>query len=79
MAVALLTTLYGALIANLFALPMADKIESWAHDESYRQHMIIDAIDCISHGVNPAVMRDVLQPYIEASATKKKGVVPHAA
>lgn len=71
MAVALLTTLYGALIANLFALPMADKIESWAHDESYRQHMIIDAMDCLAHGVNPAVMRDLLEPYLQTSKQKE--------
>lgn len=73
MAVALLTTLYGALIANLFALPMADKIESWAHDESYRQHMIIDALDCIAHGVNPAIMRDLLQPYLMSGVSKNTG------
>lgn len=71
MAVALLTTLYGALIANLFALPMADKIESWAHDESYRQHMIIDAMDCVAHGVNPAVMRDLLEPYLQTTKQKE--------
>lgn len=71
MAVALLTTLYGALIANLFALPMADKIESWAHDESYRQHMIIDAVNCIANGVNPAIMRDLLHSYLEAGASRK--------
>ncbi|MDG6773404.1 MotA/TolQ/ExbB proton channel family protein [Thiomicrorhabdus sp. ZW0627] len=64
MAVAMLTTLYGAMIANLFALPMADKIESWAQGESYRQMMIIEAIDSITEGHNPAVMRDLLAPYL---------------
>ncbi len=71
MSIALLTTLYGALIANLFALPMADKIESWAHDESYRQHLIIDAMDCIAHGVNPIVMRDLLEPYMQTPKLKE--------
>lgn len=71
MSIALLTTLYGALIANLFALPMADKIESWAHDESYRQHLIIDAMDCIAHGVNPIVMRDLLEPYLQVPKAKE--------
>jgi len=64
MAVAMLTTLYGAMIANLFALPMADKIESWAQEESYRQVVIIEAIDSIAQGHNPAVMRDLLAPYL---------------
>ncbi len=64
MAVAMLTTLYGAMIANLFALPMADKIESWAQEESYRQVVIIEAVDSIVQGHNPAVMRDLLAPYL---------------
>jgi len=67
MAVAMLTTLYGAMIANLFALPMADKIESWAQNESDRQLLIIEAIDSIGQGHNPAVMRDLLAPYLQAS------------
>lgn len=71
MAVALLTTLYGALIANLFALPMADKIESWAHDESYRQHLIIDALDCLAKGVNPNIMRNLLAAYLQTAKAKE--------
>lgn len=73
MSVAMLTTLYGAMIANLFALPMADKITSWAHGESNRQLLIIDALDCISQGQNPNIMRDLLTPYLQGS--KPKSVV----
>ncbi|WFE69061.1 MotA/TolQ/ExbB proton channel family protein [Thiomicrospira sp. R3] len=72
MAVALLTTLYGALIASLFALPIAGKIESWANGEAHRQKLIIDAIDCVSKGVNPAVMRDILKPYLDSARPKQK-------
>ena len=67
MAVAMLTTLYGAMIANLFALPMADKIESWAQIESERQALIMEAVDSISHGHNPAVMRDLLAPFLQGN------------
>lgn len=67
MAVAMLTTLYGAMIANLFALPTADKIESWVQGESYRQMMIIEAIDSIAQSHNPAVMRDLLAPYLHGN------------
>lgn len=72
MAVALLTTLYGALISSLFALPIAGKIESWANGEAHRQKLIIDAIDCVSKGVNPAVMRDILKPYLDSARPKQK-------
>lgn len=75
MAVALLTTLYGAMIANLFALPMADKIESWAHDESHRQHLIVEALDCLARGINPSVMRDLLQPFL--LTTKQQALNQH--
>lgn len=71
MAVAMLTTLYGAMIANLFALPMADKIESWAQNEVYRQTLIIEAIECIGQGHNPSVMRDLLAPYLQGTKVKK--------
>ena len=65
MAVAMLTTLYGAMIANLFALPIADKIESWAHNESYRQKLIMEAVESINQGHNPAVMRELLAPFLQ--------------
>lgn len=65
MAVAMLTTLYGAMIANLFALPIADKIESWAYNESNRQKLIMEAIESINKGHNPAVMRELLAPFLQ--------------
>lgn len=74
MAVAMLTTLYGAMIANLFALPMADKIESWAQNESERQLLIIEAVDSIAKGHNPAVMRDLLAPFLQGAKRVKEDV-----
>lgn len=71
MAVAMLTTLYGAMIANLMALPIADKIESWAQNESDRELLIIEAIESIGQGHNPAVMRDLLAPYLQINSKAK--------
>lgn len=65
MAVAMLTTLYGAMIANLFALPMADKVGAWGQEESIRQHMIIEAVDFIAKGLHHGMLRDVLSPYLD--------------
>lgn len=65
MAVAMLTTLYGAMIANLFALPMADKINTWVQEESIRQLLIIEALASISEGQNPMMMRELLSPYLD--------------
>lgn len=71
MAVAMLTTLYGAMIANLFALPMADKINTWVQEESIRQLLIIEALTAISEGQNPMVMRELLSPYLDNTARRQ--------
>lgn len=67
MAVALLTTLYGAMLANMIALPIADKLKLRAAEEARIQLMIIDAITAIQAGQNPRVIKSILQTYIETS------------
>ncbi len=71
MAVALLTTLYGALLANLFALPVADRIETWAEDEAVRMALIADAVMFIIHGEHPTRARQLLSVYLHG---KQKAV-----
>jgi chemotaxis protein MotA len=67
MAVALLTTLYGAMIATMFALPISDKLALRAAEESLIQKMIIDSISMIQSGQNPRVIRSNLQTYLPES------------
>lgn len=64
MAVALLTTLYGALIANLVALPIADKLELRGMQERVNKLLIIETMTCIQQGQNPRLMDEVLEAYI---------------
>ncbi len=64
MAVAILTTLYGAIIANVIATPIADKLTLRSAEEDHQQALVIDAIECISSGVHPTIMKDVLQNYL---------------
>lgn len=64
MAVALLTTLYGAIIANMLAIPIADKLGVRSGEEERNQALIIDAISCIEAGLHPNIVRDALQNYI---------------
>lgn len=68
MAVAMLTTLYGAMIANLIALPLSEKIESWAEVEAARKELIIQLIGSIGVQENPQVMRDKTLHYISLHA-----------
>lgn len=67
MAVALLTTLYGAAIANLFALPIADKLALRSEQEALNKSLIIEAIDSIQEGRNPRVMEELLMSYLPGS------------
>jgi chemotaxis protein MotA len=67
MAVALLTTLYGAIIANMFALPIANKLELRSADERLTKSLIIDAVLSIQDGQNPRVIRDMLKNYLPKS------------
>jgi chemotaxis protein MotA len=67
MAVALLTTLYGAIIANMVALPIADKLELRSGEERLAKSLIIDAVMAIQDGQNPRVIQDMLKSYLPKS------------
>lgn len=64
MAVALLTTLYGALIANLVALPIADKLELRGMQERVNKLLMIESMAAIQQGQNPRLMDELLEAYI---------------
>ena len=64
MAVALLTTLYGAMLANMVAMPIANKLELRRVEEQNMQSMIIDGVSSIQAGQNPRVIRAMLLAYI---------------
>jgi chemotaxis protein MotA len=67
MAVAMLTTLYGALLANIVAIPIADKLELRSQEEKVVNTMIIDAIMSIQAGQNPRILHDMLKSYLPSS------------
>lgn len=64
MAIALLTTLYGAFIAQLMALPLADKLQLKAEDDARNQLLIVTSIKSIMRGENPRVMTELLSSYV---------------
>lgn len=64
MAVALLTTLYGAMIANMFAGPVADKLAMRGGEEGLVKALVIDALLAIQAGQNPRVIESTLQRYL---------------
>jgi chemotaxis protein MotA len=64
MAVALLTTLYGAIIANVFAQPMADKLGRASELERINKSLILETISGIQEGMNPRVLEQMLTTYL---------------
>jgi chemotaxis protein MotA len=64
MATALLATLYGALVSNLFCLPLADKLHGKLLDEETNRTLIIDGILMIRDSKSPALVREMLLAYL---------------
>ena len=64
MAVALITTLYGAMIANLIALPIAGKLEQRTSEEAAMKTMVLEGILSIQEGNSPRVVQEKLRSYM---------------
>lgn len=64
MAVALLTTLYGAVLANVFFLPAAGKLKVRTSRELLAKEIIIEGILSIQSGDNPRVVEQKLKAFI---------------
>jgi chemotaxis protein MotA len=79
MAVALLTTLYGAVIANVFAQPIADKLSLRSEEEEKNYNLCIDAIMGISAGLNAKIIKDSLREYLPAHLKRQPDDVGKAA
>lgn len=66
MAVALLTTLYGAVLATMVCIPIADKLNLRMSEESRLQLLWTDALMAIQAGANPRVVEQLLSSYLPA-------------
>jgi len=77
MAVALLTTLYGALLANLIFLPLADKLALRSQQELIAKNLILDAALGIARGLSGMVFQETLK--IHLSPKDRLKIVPKKA
>jgi len=71
MAVALLTTLYGAVIANVFAQPLADKLARASQLEKTNKYLILETISGIQEGMNPRVLEQLLSSFLPSGKRAK--------
>jgi len=64
MAVALLTTFYGSIIANIVCLPIAGKLRIRSKEEVLTKEMTIQGIISISNGDNPRILEQKLLAFL---------------
>lgn len=67
MAVALLTTLYGAVVSNVICIPMADKMDSKFELEELNHTLIIDGVLQIRESKSPNLIKEMLLAYLPDS------------
>jgi chemotaxis protein MotA len=64
MAVALLTTFYGAVLAFLLFIPIADKLETRTKDESQNMSVVLAGIESILKAENPRIVQERLEAFL---------------
>jgi chemotaxis protein MotA len=66
MAVALLTTFYGAILANILCLPIAGKLRNRSEEEVMMKELMTEGIIAIAKGDNPRIIEQKLNAYLPA-------------
>lgn len=74
MSVALITTFYGSLLANVLFMPVSKKLKAITSEEAFQKDMIIEALLSIQSGDNPTVMSKKLMSYLDNKEAMKKDI-----
>jgi len=73
MAVALLTTFYGSLFANLIFIPMAGKLSLKSNEEVLIRNVMVEGLLSIQAGENPRIIEEKLKVFLPPSVRKTVG------
>lgn len=73
MAIALITTLYGALLANMVFLPLAGKLKVRTSNELLSKEIIIEGILSIQSGDNPRIVEQKLKSFVSPTLREQVG------
>lgn len=73
MSIALITTFYGSMLANLIFLPIAKKLQTRSDEELLCRKIIIDGILAIQAGENPTFLKETLTSFLPQYQRKIKG------
>jgi chemotaxis protein MotA len=72
MAVALITTFYGVVLANLVFIPISKKLKSQSESETLQKELYIEGLLSIQNGENPRIIKDKLASFIARSDIRKE-------
>ncbi|MEF2144101.1 MAG: MotA/TolQ/ExbB proton channel family protein [Desulfovibrionaceae bacterium] len=64
MAVALLTTFYGAVLANCIFLPMATKLEGRSAEDALYMEIMLEGVISIQRGDHPSIVKEKLMAFL---------------
>ncbi|MCL1826780.1 MAG: MotA/TolQ/ExbB proton channel family protein [Candidatus Cloacimonetes bacterium] len=70
MALCLITTFYGSLVANVIGLPIAAKLKRRSKQEMLIKNMLLFGVLSIHSGDNPRITRDKLETFVPPKARK---------
>lgn len=71
MAVALVTTFYGVVMANLLFTPISNKLKSQTAAEVQQKELLLEGLLSIQDGENPRVIRDKLNAFVSQGQLNK--------
>jgi len=72
MAVALLTTFYGVVLANLMFLPIAGKLKTRSQQELLIKQLMAEGVKAIQSGDNPRIVEQKLHAFVAPSQRKSE-------
>ena len=69
MAVALLTTFYGSIMANMVCIPIAGKLKARSKEETLIKEMVVEGVLSLTRGENPRILEQKMLAYVPPRIT----------
>ena len=74
MSVALVTTFYGVLLANMVFTPISKRLKTMGNNEDLHKELILEGIMAIQNGENPRVIKEKLHAYLSNSNQQRRQI-----
>lgn len=74
MAVALITTFYGVVLANLVCMPLAGRLDTLSKKELFVKEIVMEGVISIQRGDSPMVVEERLKAFLQAKVASKLAI-----